>query len=101
MKQSGAWPYDTCQPYLACSSDSQIGFCGGIDTSPSPINTCRTCSTFGADCVQIDSYPNASIAEYGVVKGADNMKAEIYARGPIACGINAEPLVDYVGGVIK
>lgn len=28
------------------------------------------------------------------------MKAEIYARGPIACGVNAEPLLDYKGGII-
>jgi len=27
------------------------------------------------------------------------MKAEIYARGPIACGINAVPILDYQGGV--
>jgi len=65
----------------------------------SAINTCRTCSTFGVDCVEIDEFPNATIAEYGTVTGADNMKAEIFARGPIACGVNAEPLIDYDGGV--
>lgn len=27
------------------------------------------------------------------------MKAEIYARGPIACGINANPITDYHGGI--
>ena len=29
------------------------------------------------------------------------IKAEIYARGPVAAGINADPLLDYKGGVIK
>jgi cathepsin X len=45
-------------------------------------------------------YPNASIASYGSVKGSDNMQAEIYNNGPIACGINAEEIVEYTGGVL-
>lgn len=28
------------------------------------------------------------------------MKAEIFARGPIAIGVNAEPMIDYNGGVL-
>jgi hypothetical protein len=42
------------------------------------------------------------IAEYGEVDGADKIAAEIYARGPIACGVNANagPLVDYNGGIV-
>ena len=47
---AGSIPYDSCQPYIACSDDSQMGFCGSVDTTPSAINTCRTCSTFGVDC---------------------------------------------------
>jgi cathepsin X len=27
--------------------------------------------------------------------------AEIYARGPVAAGVNAQPLVKYQGGVVK
>jgi cathepsin X len=26
------------------------------------------------------------------------LKSEIYARGPVATGVNAEPLVEYTGG---
>lgn len=65
-------------------------------------NICRTCSTFksnGGFCSQIESYPNATVAEYGEVNGVDNMKAEIYKRGPIAIGINAEPILNYAGGI--
>jgi len=29
------------------------------------------------------------------------MKSEIYKRGPIACGINAVPILDYHGGVFN
>ena len=43
----GYVPYDTCQPYLACSSDSEEGFCPLVDTTCSPINICRTCSHDG------------------------------------------------------
>jgi len=46
-------------------------------------------------------YPNATIASYGAVKGSANMMAEIYKHGPIACGINAEEIVNYTGGVLN
>jgi cathepsin X len=100
--QNGFIPYDTCQPYLACSSDSKEGFCKYIDVSCSKLNTCRTCSTFsenGGKCVGLDYFPNATIAEYGTVTGIQNMKAEIFTRGPIACGINANPVLNYQGGI--
>lgn len=29
------------------------------------------------------------------------LQAEIYARGPVATGVNAEPLVDYRGGRVN
>mmetsp|Transcript_50570 Transcript_50570/g.127025 ORF Transcript_50570/g.127025 Transcript_50570/m.127025 type:complete len:326 (+) Transcript_50570:52-1029(+) len=100
---SGYVPYDTCQPYLACSSDSTQGFCGKADFTCTPINTCRTCSTFtesGGFCAALSTFPNATIAEYGQVSGADDMMKEIFARGPIACGVDAGPLDQYTGGII-
>lgn len=103
VKQVGSVPFESCQTYLACSDDSQEGFCGHVDTTCSSINTCRTCNTFssfGGECVEIDAYPNATIAEYGTYSlDADKIKAEIFARGPVAAGINAEPLIEYHGGV--
>ena len=34
------------------------------------------------------------VTEYGVVSGAHAMKAEIKARGPISCSINATTALD-------
>jgi len=106
-KTQGFIPYDTCMPYLACSADSDEGFCKHVDTSC--VNICRTCSTFasfGGTCSEIDFFPNATVAEHGTYNllsfnRVHKIKAEIYSRGPVSAGINANPLVDYKGGVIK
>merc|ERR1712176_1300665 len=111
IQDFGYIPYETCQPYLACSEESQEGFCPHIDTQCSAINTCRTCSGFsdkGGECVELDYFPNATVAEYGEVgdmfdsteSRMHKIKAEIYARGPVAVTINANPLRDYEGGIL-
>lgn len=111
IKQKGYVPYDTCQPYLACSSESRDGFCSHVDTSCTAANTCRTCvhgTPRGKNgvCTEIDVFPNATIAEYGSYSifetdRVHKIMAEIYARGPVAAGVNAEPLVNYKGGIVK
>ena len=63
----------------------------------------RTCSTFssnGGFCSALDTFPNATIAEYGEVVGARRMMAEIHTRGPIACGVDATYLEEYQNGVL-
>lgn len=103
IHKTGFIPFDSCQTYIACSSDSNEGFCGHVDTSCTPSNICRTCDTFsskGGRCSQVDYFPNASISEYGVVRGGNNMKIEIYNRGPIACGINANTVLEYGGSYL-
>ena len=37
----------------------------------------------------MDRYPNATISDYGSIRGKAAMMKEIYNRGPISCGINA------------
>jgi len=94
--------YETANPYLACSSDSKEGLCGYGNFECSDMNTARTCSTFtenGGKCVGLKSYPNATISEYGEISGQEDMMKEIYARGPIACGIDAGPIEEYTGGI--
>ena len=106
IQRTGMVPFDTCLAYESCSSDSTEGLCGDSsrDYSCSAFNTCRTCSTFaarGGFCAAISTFPNATVAEYGRVWGMTAMQAEIFARGPIACSLNAEPLHTYTGGVLR
>jgi len=103
-----ATPFASCQLYLACSSESREGFCNHVDTTCSSMNTCRTCSTFsdnGGKCLQLDYYPNVTISEYGSISrfGSDlagKVQAEVYARGPVAAGVNANEILTYSGGII-
>lgn len=103
-QSGGGISYETSNPYMACSSESTEGFCGHMDTTCKDINVARTCSTFtssGGFCAPIKTYPNATISEYGTVSGATAMAKEIYARGPIACGIDAGPTLKYAGGIMS
>jgi len=92
--------YNTANPYLACSSDSTYGFCEKADFSCTALNTARTCGTFGEPCTGLSHYPNATVSEYGAVTGRDAIMAEVYHRGPVACYIDANTLIGYVGGIV-
>ena len=104
IQEYGSIPYDDCMIYQACSSDSKEDGCKNKALFEcTPTNICKTCDTFsarGGSCTPIMQYPNATIASFGAVKGSTNMMTEIYKNGPIACGINAEEIVDYEGGVL-
>jgi len=88
-------PFDTCLQYQAM--DGTCAF--SPDSFPAPSGTCMTCSTFGVPCAAIDYYPNATVTEHGTVSGEQEMMNEIMTRGPIGCGVNAVPLLNYTGGV--
>eukprot|EP00930_Biecheleria_cincta_P076378 TRINITY_DN635_c0_g1_i1.p1 TRINITY_DN635_c0_g1~~TRINITY_DN635_c0_g1_i1.p1 ORF type:complete len:341 (-),score=72.65 TRINITY_DN635_c0_g1_i1:297-1319(-) len=96
--------YETAQPYLACTSDSKEGFCQNVDTTCKSANVARTCGSFsqeGGPCNGLGFFPNATISDYGSISGADAMMKEIFNRGPISCGIDANPLLNYESGIIK
>jgi len=85
---------------MACSKESKEGFCAAGDWTCKPEKVAVTCGTFGEPCVGLDHYPNATVVDYGHIRGSAAMQKEIHARGPIACTIDATPLHKYTGGVI-
>ncbi|CAD7952777.1 unnamed protein product [Amoebophrya sp. A25] len=102
IHDNGYVAYDSGNPYLACSSDSKNGLCTAGDFTCTAANIARTCSTFpefGGKCVGLTHFPNATISEYGMVSGVHDMKKELL-KGPLACGIDADNLRTYKGGVL-
>jgi len=93
--------YDTANPYMACSSESEQGFCPHADWTCKAENVARTCSTFppAGFCAALNRYPNATVSDYGSISGAAAMQKEILNRGPISCGVDAVPLLKYTGGI--
>jgi len=95
--------YETSNPYMACSSESEDGLCPHGDWTCKAINIARTCSTFppSGTCRAIKSYPNVTISAYGSISGASAMAKEIYNNGPISCGIDASPILKYTSGIVS
>jgi len=91
--------YDHGVPEMGCQNYTAVD---PEETSCSQMQVCMNCPFFGeGPCAPVTSYRNWRAKEYGRVKGADDMKKEIYARGPIACGIGSGPdfFYGYKGGV--
>lgn len=84
-------PDDSCSSYIAndttCEEDQPITYFNKPN--------CYTCWPNDSDptqppnCVKIDQYRKLFASSVGSVAGAAAMKHEIYARGPISCGIVA------------
>ena len=51
-----------------------------------PIDVCQNCAP-GQGCSAVSNYTVFDVDEHGLVNGEDNMKAEIYINGPIACTV--------------
>eukprot|EP00418_Pyrodinium_bahamense_P006570 CAMPEP_0179023808 /NCGR_PEP_ID=MMETSP0796-20121207/7123_1 /TAXON_ID=73915 /ORGANISM="Pyrodinium bahamense, Strain pbaha01" /LENGTH=716 /DNA_ID=CAMNT_0020719735 /DNA_START=59 /DNA_END=2210 /DNA_ORIENTATION=+ len=88
---------ETCQNYQA----KELA-CDGI-------GICMNCAPGGEHglvwpgyCVAVEQPIVWFLREYGSVRGSNAMKAEIYSRGPITCGLEAtESFRRYSGGVFS
>lgn len=60
-----------------------------------PLNTCRNCDPGDTPCYPITNFTRFYAKEYGMVHGIENIKAEIVARGPVVCYLNAEPIYQW------
>jgi len=87
-------PDQTCQAYEAAN-----GHC-------KPHGICENCSPTSqtgpedGNCTAVESPALWYAGDHGGVSGADKMKAEIFARGPIECGVDAtDGLEKYTGGI--
>merc|ERR1712071_172198 len=47
------------------------------------------------------AHPSPAKADYGNIRGQSAMQQEIMNRGPISCGIDANPLLNDESGIIK
>eukprot|EP00163_Fabomonas_tropica_P024897 TRINITY_DN428_c0_g1_i1.p1 TRINITY_DN428_c0_g1~~TRINITY_DN428_c0_g1_i1.p1 ORF type:complete len:620 (-),score=195.54 TRINITY_DN428_c0_g1_i1:527-2386(-) len=93
MKSTGI-PDETCQNYQA------------TDLNCTAETTCKNCkpdfSNPKAQCYAEPKYPKYYVEEHGQVSGEAQMMAEIYARGPISCGVHADTALEkYTGGIFN
>merc|ERR1712212_28184 len=72
------------------------------DQSCNSFNQCGECNWFG-DCFARKKYTLFKVSQYGMIRGGrDAIKAEIYKRGPVSCGImSTKKLHEYKGGIYK
>jgi cathepsin X len=90
-------PDDTCQQYIAQDPEQSLCVLTQI---------CETCIPPApkvgehSKCFSVDRPKLYYVSEYGSVRGADRMKAEIFKNGPIGCGIEVTDKFEaYTSGV--
>ena len=98
MSTVGVSPDTYSDEYYYRSSESKDGFCPKADWTCTPLNIARKCGSFDSEsgsCSGLYAYANATISDYWSISGNSAMQNEIYNCGPIPCGIDAMPLLNW------
>lgn len=77
-------PSDTCQNYVAEGNGKEC----------TPMHICQNCAP-GAGCSVVTNFTKFYVDEYASMGGEQAMIAELAARGPIACSLDAEPIEEW------
>lgn len=94
---------DNCMPYHGHNWKLGFHVAGLTEVEDVRAHQCHTCSWDGTcGFIPADGFNLYGADEFGVVRGEEQMMAEIFARGPIACTINSHPkeFKHYKGGII-
>eukprot|EP00126_Sphaerothecum_destruens_P013059 Sdes_comp22342_c0_seq1m20824 len=88
---------ETCRNYEAVNGDcSPMGVCENCDPGPDDAHLTP------GNCYPVQNYTRYYVGDFGHISGVFQMKAEIYKRGPISCGIFVtDELSSYQGGVFE
>lgn len=84
--------HETCSNYQAQGWDTGLGCTQDI--------LCKNC-WMNKTCFLPPSYPIYQVEEFGNIQGEEDMMNEIFQRGPIVCGIDANGIENYTGGIIN
>ncbi|CAL8465221.1 g4756 [Coccomyxa elongata] len=87
-------PPESCSNYAAVDSGTCTDLQQCYSCNPAPLEN----KTSG--CVPVRHYQRLTVSEHGRLSGREDMMAEIKARGPITCAINATSALDkYKDGI--
>lgn len=88
-------PPESCSNYMAVDTTCKVAAPVSKKNKPD----CYTCSPSGG-CKAIKQFDKMRVSEFGDCSGYAKMKAEIFKRGPISCGIDAtDKMEKYTGGI--
>jgi len=108
IHDNGGVPDMTCQNYIAQNLANKSKCGADLDGTA----WCETCKPVGYHpgpppkfdtmCTAISrgKYPLITVPEFGLVNSTEEIMAELFYRGPVACHINSTCLDDYTSGVL-
>jgi len=94
---------ENCMPFAGLNWRHGFVVAGMREVDDVQRHQCHTCDWSGScGFAPRDFFDLYGADEFGQLRGEEQMMAEIFARGPIACGINSSPHAfnAYTGGII-